>query len=185
MLCATTRPACVTTDEQLGLSTPDALSQDPGQRTTPRGGPPPPERTVPDLSGQCPASDLRVLDGRHNTMWQANRPPTRCTAELRLDVTPPARTGIHTYRLVSKLTFGKYLTRLIRDARIGGARCLTEDCPRSLWTVVGMGSGFPGAGQGRDQSKGCRGRGRQSWWVRAAELVWRGWCVAGTEARVP
>ena len=117
MLCAATRPACVTSDKQLGLSAPDALSQDPRQRTTPMGGPPPPERTVPDLSGQRPASDLRVLDRRHNTMWQADRPPTRCTAELRLDVTPPARTGIHTYRLESKLTFGKYLTRLIRTAR--------------------------------------------------------------------
>ena len=39
-----------------------------------------------------------------------------------------------------------------------GARCLTWDCPRKSWAVAGMGSGLPGAGQGRDHRAGAPGR---------------------------
>ena len=42
-----------------------------------------------------------------------------------------------------------------------GARCLTWDCPRKPWTVAGMGSGLPGAGQGRGSPGGCAGEVRE------------------------
>lgn len=129
MICAATRPTYVTSDEQLGLSTSDAFCQNPGQWATPMRGPPP-KRAVPDLSSQRPASDLDVLDGRHDTMRHADRLLAHRTAEFRLAFTPSVRSRIHKRRLCIKIFVWQVFDETF------------EGCRRNLWTAVDVGSGL-------------------------------------------